>query len=119
MTMKIAIEHDNRTPRSYMQPMIGSCQLLCQLLVDLSHDEDPDVVQYLEPGRDQALIGQYEMEVEPRLRSWPLDEGTPNSTGGELKPRSASSSSFTLADLDSEAYEHSDYGTESDDALES
>lgn len=95
---KIAIEHENHTPRSYMQPMIASCQILVQLLVDFLNSDNPALEPLRDAARDTSLIQQFQVDVDHRLRIWPLDDGTPISTG--------------------EAYEHSDYGSESDDALE-
>ncbi|KAF2191532.1 hypothetical protein K469DRAFT_656523 [Zopfia rhizophila CBS 207.26] len=113
MARKIHIEHDNATSRTYMQPMIGACQLLMQILLTLVQSQDPAMEPYKSPS-DITILQQYQLEVESRLRNWVQDEGTPISTGGELSALRRGSS-ITLADFDSEAYEHSDYGSESDE----
>ncbi|KAH7374400.1 hypothetical protein BKA66DRAFT_174381 [Pyrenochaeta sp. MPI-SDFR-AT-0127] len=94
---KIVYEKDAGILRSHLNPLIATCQSLVQLLWILSQNEDPDMQQYKDPN-DAALIYQYQAEVEPRLRMWPQDEGTPLSQG--------------------EAFDQSDYGSESDDANE-
>ena len=98
MIHKIVYEKDAGILRSHLNPLIATCQSLVQLLWFLSQNEDPEMQPYKDPN-DTALIYQYQTEVEPRLRMWPQDEGTPLSQG--------------------DAFDQSEYGSESDDANES
>ncbi len=97
MIHKIVYEKDAGILRSLLTPLITTCQSLVQLLWFLTQSEDPEMQAYKDPN-DTALIYQYQSEIEPRLRVWPQDEGTPLSQG--------------------DAFDQSDYGSESDDANE-
>ena len=97
--------------------MIATNHLLVQLLFILSKAEDPMMVA-CQHVTDTALIQQYHMDIENRLRLWPQDEGTPISTGGKLLPCGDNSSCCTPTNSDIEAYEHSDYGSESDEGVD-
>ncbi|KAF2477566.1 uncharacterized protein BDR25DRAFT_2094 [Lindgomyces ingoldianus] len=94
MLRKMATEHDNGTSRNYMQPLIHACSTLVHVLVDLVNNQDVSMEQY-KSANDTGLIQHWQIELDSRLRLWVQDEGTPISTG--------------------EAYEQSDYGSESDD----
>ncbi|CAO2651506.1 Nn.00g040760.m01.CDS01 [Neocucurbitaria sp. VM-36] len=96
MNTRIIYEKDAGILRSHLNPLIATCQALVQLLWFLSQSEDEEMQQYKEPN-DAALIYQYQTEVEPRLRMWPVDDGTEVSEGGGFDGQS-------------------DYGSESDDA---
>ncbi|KAF2270231.1 hypothetical protein CC78DRAFT_574360 [Lojkania enalia] len=110
---RLVQEHDTGTSRTYMQPMIQVSHLLVQLLFDLTNSEDPIMDQYKHMN-DAAIIQSYQLEVEQRLRMWIHDEGTPISTGGE-KPFSTIFPKEKLTGCEPEAYEQSDYGSESDE----
>lgn len=93
LMIKIAYEQEAGMVRSYLNPMIDSCRSFCQQLYNLINSEDAEQERYKDEN-DTALIMQWQTEIEPRLRLWP-DEGTPQSVG--------------------EAFDQSDYGSESDD----
>ncbi|KAJ4363592.1 hypothetical protein N0V83_009888 [Neocucurbitaria cava] len=96
MNSRIIYEKDAGMLRSFFQPLISTCQNLIQLLWYLMQSEDDELQQYKEPN-DTAIIYQYQMEVETRLRVWPMDDGAEASEGGGFDGQS-------------------DYGSESDDA---
>lgn len=114
MNKKIIIEHDNGSSRNYMQPLISTCNLLVNILFQLDNNDDPEMLSY-KTDRETAIIVEYQSEVVPRLNVWALDEGTPISTGGRWDPQSVSLSTISPADFESEAYEQSDYASESDE----
>ncbi|KAF2676667.1 hypothetical protein K458DRAFT_396702 [Lentithecium fluviatile CBS 122367] len=91
--VKITDEHEQNTPRSYVQPMISTFQTLI-LLLDHLQSVDDHVLEQLRHASDAANIQAYQFDLSTLLRHWPLDESTPVSTG--------------------EGYEQSDYGSESD-----
>lgn len=94
MNARIIFEKDAGVLRSSLDPLISICQVLIQSIWYLSQSEDEDKQQYMDDG-DATLIYQYQTEVEPRLRLWPLDDGTEVSEGGGFDGQS-------------------DYGSESD-----
>jgi len=96
-TIRIVYEKDAGILRSHLSPLIATCQALVQMLYSLSQSEDAELEQY-QDANDVALIHRYQTEIEPRLRVWPQNEGTPLSTG--------------------EPFDQSDYGSESDDGQE-
>ncbi|KAF1847395.1 uncharacterized protein K460DRAFT_57668 [Cucurbitaria berberidis CBS 394.84] len=96
MNNRIVYEQDAGMLRSHLNPLIATCQALVQLLWFLSQNEDEEMQQYKDPN-DTALVYQYQTEVEPRLRMWPVDDGAEGSEGGGFDGQS-------------------DYGSESDDA---
>lgn len=110
---RIITEHDARSSRSFMQPTIASCQYLISLLNYNAISADPDR-QLLVSAHDTIIFTRWENDVEPRLRGWLPDDGTPIS-GGELDSEMIVAA---LTDLDSEAFDQSDYASDSDDALE-
>ncbi|KAL5390450.1 hypothetical protein PMIN04_005859 [Paraphaeosphaeria minitans] len=90
---KIILEYQRMTARSDIQAVAQVCEVLAMLITDLYESEDPT----WEPCRhvqDRQIIERYQSEALPRLQNWPTDESTPVSTG--------------------EAYDHSDYGSESE-----
>ncbi|KAF2015202.1 hypothetical protein BU24DRAFT_479980 [Aaosphaeria arxii CBS 175.79] len=115
MSKRIVNEHENNSSRAYMQPMISACQILVNLLIQLHSSSDENTMQLQDNVRDTTLVQTWQLEVESRVRIWVLDEGTPISTGGERIPFGTGSSSRTVTDVDSEAYEHSDYASDSDE----
>ncbi|KAJ4355807.1 uncharacterized protein N0V89_003828 [Didymosphaeria variabile] len=93
LTDKIVYQYQRATARSCIQPMVLVCEMLAALINNLYESEDP----YLGPckhAQDYVILDKYQSEAVLRLQNWPLDESTPVSTG--------------------EAYDHSDYGSESD-----
>lgn len=97
MIHKIVYEKDAGILRSHLNPLISTCQYFVQILWQLLKDDSPEAQMYKDVN-DGALISQYQTEIEPRLRIWPQDEGTPVSQG--------------------DTFDQSDYGSESDDANE-
>ncbi|KAF2729962.1 ubiquitin C-terminal hydrolase-like protein [Polyplosphaeria fusca] len=94
---RIIHEHEASTARIFMQPMIAVNHMLVQLIFTIMSSEDPSMSQFKAQG-DMALIQEYQLEVESRLTIWPPEDDTTLSAG--------------------EAYEHSEYGSESDDGPE-
>jgi ubiquitin carboxyl-terminal hydrolase 34 len=90
---RIVDEREQNTTRNYVQPMISTCQAMVQLLEILQTTDDPALARLRNAG-DAVSIQSYHYDLGTQLRHWPLDEGTPVSTG--------------------EGYEQSDYGSESD-----
>lgn len=93
---RIKLEHDNGLVRSYMQPMIGTTVHLIHAIAAIAQSDDPQ----LEPFKslnDAALIRSYQ-QMETRIRNWVVDDDTILSGG--------------------EAYDDSQYATDSDDAIE-
>ncbi|KAK7181105.1 ubiquitin carboxyl-terminal hydrolase, partial [Paraphaeosphaeria sporulosa] len=90
---KIVLEYQRTTARSDIQAVAQVCEVLALLITNLYESDDPT----WEPCRhvqDGHIIERYQSEALPRLQNWPTDESTPVSTG--------------------EAYDHSDYGSESE-----
>jgi len=94
MSGRILLESDSSMTRSYMNPLIFTCEALVQALCELSHSEDPELGKYQDEN-DCTLLQRYRAHVQIRLNAWP-DEGTPPSTV--------------------ETFDQSDYGSESEDA---
>ncbi|KAH7408597.1 hypothetical protein DE146DRAFT_383024 [Phaeosphaeria sp. MPI-PUGE-AT-0046c] len=92
---KFAHERSIGHNRSFMMPLVDTCRLLAQQLCLLTSSEEEGVEELRHPN-DMALISQFNHEVENRLASWSHDAGTPISQ--------------------SETFDQSDYGSESDDA---
>ncbi|KAF1967780.1 hypothetical protein BU23DRAFT_482478 [Bimuria novae-zelandiae CBS 107.79] len=90
---KIVYEYQHSTARSYMQPMIGVCEMLVGLLSRLYESDDP-ALESCKHTQDWPILEKWQSQVVPRMQNWPVDESTPVSTG--------------------EPYDHSDYGSESD-----
>ncbi|KAL1605199.1 hypothetical protein SLS60_004743 [Paraconiothyrium brasiliense] len=93
LTDKIVYLYQRATARSCIQPLALVCEMLAALITNLYESRDP----YLDPckhAQDYVVLEKYQSEAVLRLQNWPLDESTPVSTG--------------------EAYDHSDYGSESD-----
>lgn len=97
MMVKIAYEKDAGMLRSTLTPLVETCRVLIHQLFILTRDDDDDTQEFKHVN-DTALITQYHQEIEPRLRMWPQDQGTPLSAG--------------------DRFDQSDYGSESDDAQE-
>lgn len=91
---RIAYESNSGTPRSHLDPLLRTGNFLLTLLHTLDTSDDPDLVA-LKDENDKALIYQWQIEVESRVRLLP-DIGTPRSMGDG-------------------AFDQSDYGSESDD----
>jgi len=82
MCQRIADEYQNSTSRSYMQPMMHVCQMLViQVLQALQDSRDPSTESF-KSDSDQNIIDKFETHIVPRIRTWPMDEDTPVSTGG-------------------------------------
>jgi ubiquitin carboxyl-terminal hydrolase 34 len=92
---KFAYEKEVGRHRSFLIPLVDTCLMFVRQLYVLSQSQEPETQQF-QDANDTALIYQFQQEVEARMLSWPHDEGTPMSQG--------------------EAFEQSDYGSESDDA---
>lgn len=97
LMLKFSYERDLGRHRSIIMPLVETCRLLAHQLYVLSQNEQDEIQQFQNPN-DSTLIAQFDQEVEARLRLWPHDAGTPMSQ--------------------SEAFDQSDYGSESDDAHE-
>jgi ubiquitin carboxyl-terminal hydrolase 34 len=94
---RFAYEHDAARNRSVLVPLVDTCRALAQQLFILSQQTDPQMHRF-QHDQDEALILQFQQEVENHMHD-PMDEGTP-------------------ASMDEEAYDVSDYGSESDDGGE-
>ncbi|KAF1917381.1 hypothetical protein BDU57DRAFT_537068 [Ampelomyces quisqualis] len=92
---KFSYERDVGQQRSFVVPLVDTCRVLVQQLYILAQSQEPDVQEF-QGVNDAALICQFQHEVEARMRTWLHDTGTPNSQG--------------------EAFDQSDYASESDDA---
>ncbi|KAL6702486.1 hypothetical protein ACN47E_001611 [Coniothyrium glycines] len=89
---RIVYEKDAGIVRAHLNPLIRTGQTMLGLLYDLSQNEDPEVEHYKDV-HDTTLFYQWRTEIEPRLRTWTQDLGTPLSTA--------------------EHFDQSDYGIES------
>lgn len=89
---KITHEHQAGFSRAYMQPMIETCTTLVDMLCTLDNHDDP-LTNDLKSPTDRDLFS-WQRELETLLRTWTLDEETPQSM--------------------TEAFDASDYGSESD-----
>jgi ubiquitin carboxyl-terminal hydrolase 34 len=92
MINRIIYEKDAGMLRSHLTPLIATCQFLLRQIFDLTQSEDPEMNQYKDDVNDTARIYQWRTEIEPRLLTWPQDDGL--STG--------------------DLYDQSDFGSESD-----
>ena len=79
---RIVYEYDRPAARSYIQPMVVSCQMLVGLLNKLYESEDP-VLEVCKHAQDFNIIEKWQSDVVPRVQSWPVEDTTPVSTGGE------------------------------------
>lgn len=79
---KIVLEFQNTTARSYIQSLAKVCEMFAMLITNLVESEEP-WLEHCKHAQDWPLVDKYQREVVPRLQNWPLDEGTPVSTGGE------------------------------------
>ncbi|KAF2277934.1 uncharacterized protein EI97DRAFT_441220 [Westerdykella ornata] len=113
MIVKLRSEHRRGTSRAYADSLLQACRAVVQQFGTLLGSNDPHILNLRVPADDDVMnIAQ---ELEELSRAW-SDDLTPFSTGGELNfRRSASPIEITLADLESE---QSDFGSESDDAVE-
>lgn len=94
---KFVYEKEVGRHRSFLNPLVETCHLFVEQLYHLCQSQDPEVEQY-QDSNDSALIYQYQQEIENRLQLWTHDVGTPQSTG--------------------EAFDQSDYGSESEGLLD-
>jgi ubiquitin carboxyl-terminal hydrolase 34 len=92
---KFAYEKEIGRNRSFLVPLVETCRMFVRQLYLLAQSEEPEAQEIRDPN-DAALIFQFQQEIEVKMHSWPHDESTPMSQG--------------------EAFEQSDYGSESDDA---
>jgi ubiquitin carboxyl-terminal hydrolase 34 len=97
ITHRSVYEREIGQHRSFTVPMVETGRLLVDLLYQLCENKEPEAQQF-QNINDTAYIAQFQNEVEGPMRLLPHDMGTPMSQG--------------------EAYEQSDYGSESDDAHE-
>lgn len=93
MTKRIVYECGPRVPRRHLQALLETSRFLVSLLYDLNQSEDPALTE-LKEDHDTALLHQWQIEVETRMRSLP--------EGGIASP------SEGMIDV-------SDYGSESDE----
>ena len=91
---RIAYESGSGMLRSHLEPLLATGNFLVGLLYDLNASEDPDL-DACKDDNDKALIYQWQIEVESRVRMLP-EIGTPRSMGEGM-------------------IDQSDYGSESDD----
>jgi ubiquitin carboxyl-terminal hydrolase 34 len=112
MYRRIVIEHQNGSSRSFMTPLINTCQMLVEVLFAMMQNED--MADYRD-GNEGDLITEYQMNVEERVRHWLPDDGTPISAGGKFDAHYDACIVDAVADSSLEAYEHSDYESESDE----
>jgi ubiquitin carboxyl-terminal hydrolase 34 len=91
MMKRIVYEKDHGISKSHLSPLIDTCHFLVQQLYDLNHGDDSELDAYRDVN-DRARIAQWTAEIEPRLETWPQDDGL---SAGDL-------------------YDHSDFGSESD-----
>ncbi|KAL5114898.1 hypothetical protein ACEQ8H_007216 [Pleosporales sp. CAS-2024a] len=90
-------ERDVGRNRSFMIPLVDTCQMLVEQLYMLAQSQEPEALLLQHPD-DATLICQFQQEVEQRMGAWPHDVGTPLSQG--------------------EAFDQSDYASESDEGQE-
>jgi ubiquitin carboxyl-terminal hydrolase 34 len=95
-----------------MTPLINTCQMLVEVLFAMMQNED--MADYRD-GNEGDLITEYQMNVEERVRHWLPDDGTPISAGGKFDAHNDACIVDAVADSSLEAYEHSDYESESDE----
>ncbi|KAF2200893.1 hypothetical protein GQ43DRAFT_481180 [Delitschia confertaspora ATCC 74209] len=96
-TRKICTEYEAGTLRAYMQPMIQICDILAQTLMQLLQNADPAMEPY-QHSTDVGLLHAYNHDVTTRTANWLIEEDTILSSA--------------------EAFDQSDYGSDSDDGLE-
>ncbi|KAF2819471.1 hypothetical protein CC86DRAFT_335799 [Ophiobolus disseminans] len=94
LILKFTYEKQVGRNRALLIPLVDTCRMLAHQLYLLSQNPAPEARPF-QHVNDAALIRQFQHEVEGHMRIWPIDEGTPLSQG--------------------EAYDQSDYGSESDD----
>lgn len=97
LTRKIRSEHEAGTMRSYMQPMIQTCEALADCLYMLVQSTDPEMAVYKSVG-DMNIMQSYHIDVVARVRNWVVDDDPILSSA--------------------EAYEASEYASESDDGAD-
>jgi ubiquitin carboxyl-terminal hydrolase 34 len=115
MSKKIVLEHSQGSSRAYMQPLINTCTVLMDLVQARILSDDEDLPKY---QNDENLVAYWNTEVVPRLQAWRTELSTPISTAGRLALNSDPDPVGTPTDSDSENFEQSDYGSESDDCVE-
>jgi ubiquitin carboxyl-terminal hydrolase 34 len=115
MSKKIVLEHSQGSSRAYMQPLINTCTVLMDLVQARILSDDEDLPKY---QNDENLVAYWDTEVVPRLQAWRTELSTPISTAGRLALNSDPDPVGTPTDSDSENFEQSDYGSESDDCVE-
>jgi ubiquitin carboxyl-terminal hydrolase 34 len=94
LMLKFAYEKQVIRNPSLLLPLVDTCRMLAQQLFLLSQESTPEA-RLIQDSNDDALIYQFQHEVDAPMRVWPIDEGTPMSQG--------------------EPFDQSDYGSESDD----
>lgn len=85
MLKRIICEKDSGMMRVFLNSLVATCQALLQLLWQLGHSEDPEVERYKDDD-DRMLFQEWTTQVEPRLRTWPNEIGTPISSAGHFEP---------------------------------
>jgi ubiquitin carboxyl-terminal hydrolase 34 len=75
MMKRIAYEKDRGMLKAHLSPLIDTCRFLVQQLYDLTQSEDPEMDLYRDDVNDSARIEQWAAEIEPRLETWPQDDG--------------------------------------------
>ncbi|KAI4670163.1 uncharacterized protein J4E79_000444 [Alternaria viburni] len=92
MMERILYEKDHGMLKLHLSPLIETCRFLVQQLYDLIHSEDPELDPYRDDTNDSSRIAHWTGEIEPRLETWPQDDG------------------LSAEDL----YDHSDFGSDSE-----
>ena len=90
---RVAYESSAGMPRRHLEPLLATGKFLVALLYELDQSEDPDLTA-LKEDNDKALIYQWQIEAESRVRMLP-EVSLPSPGEG--------------------AFDASDYGSESDD----
>jgi ubiquitin carboxyl-terminal hydrolase 34 len=90
MAHRIVYDRDAGMLRSQLTQLISTYDFLIQQLSDFTQDEDPEMDLFRDDA-DAGRLSHWRTQVEPRLLSWPLDDG-----------------------LSGDLYDQSEFGSESD-----
>ena len=106
---RISHQHQAGTARSHVQSMIHVCSALARdILASVREADATDMRQ----AEDEDLVHLFSREIEHRLQEWSLEDETSLSAGGNFAPLPAMAPDF---DRDLDAYEDSQYASESDE----